>query len=146
MRTLTQTMKSRLNALKISLIVLLLVGFAQSGMAAPHPIQWASRHKLLIVTSAVMFAASAADAQSSIEAEKRCAACVEMNPFVGSRPSTPAFWSFTLVGNSGVTFLNWHLLKRNRSSDKAFILTLTGVAASLHAYAAYHNAGLPTVK
>jgi hypothetical protein len=125
--------------LRTTVLSLSLAGCAQ---AAPHPLQWANRHKLLIASSAVMFAASALDAQTSIDAQKRCPMCSEANPFVGPHPSAPAFWSFVVAGNSGVTLLDWRLLKRNRRVDKSFIVTITGIAASLHAYAAYHNTTL----
>jgi hypothetical protein len=133
-------------AVRTTLLLLCLVACAQVTMAAPHPIRWANRHKLLIITSAVMFAASAADAQTSIDAEKRCPACTETNPFVGSHPSSTVLWSFVVAGNSGVTLLDWRLLRRNRNADKSFLLTITGLAASLHACAAYHNSTLASPK
>jgi hypothetical protein len=130
--------------IRTALLAAVLSTCAQAAIASPHPIRWVGHHKLLIATSAIMFAASAMDAQTSIDAERRCPACVETNLIVGPRPSTTAFWSFVAAGNSGVTLLNWYSLKHNRPQDKSFTVIVTGVAASLHAYAAYRNTTLPT--
>jgi hypothetical protein len=139
-----QNSGAKLGLIRTALLSAALGTCAQAAIASPHPIRWVGRHKLLIATSAIMFAASAVDAQTSIDAERRCPTCAETNPIVGARPSATAFWSFVVVGNSGVTLLNWYSLKHNRPQDKSFTVIVTGVAASLHAYAAYHNTTLPT--
>jgi hypothetical protein len=140
-----KTLELKSFLVRTTLLFLSLTGCATAATAAPHPIRWANRHRFLMATSAVMFAASAADAQTSMDAQKRCPVCSEANPFVGPHPSAPTFWSFVIAGDSGVALLDWRLLKRNRTVDKSALLTITGLAASLHAYAAYHNTTLPVM-
>ena len=128
--------------IQTAVISILLFICAQRAGASPHPIQWIGHHKLLVATSALLFAAEAADAQTSTETQRRCPACLETNPIVGRHPSATELWSVVVAEDLGMTLFDRYALESDHKFAKPLTVGLTEVVASVHAYAAYHNTTL----
>ena len=121
-----QSAPTKVDAMRTAAVAMVLFVCAQTAGARPHPIRWVGRHKLLVATSALLFAAQAADAQTSIETQRRCPTCSEMNPIVGSHPSASELWSVVVAENVGITLFNRHWFKSDSEFEKPVTVGLTG--------------------
>ena len=127
------------------LVTLLVLIPFESAAGRPHPIRWATQHKIFVVTTGALFAAQAADVQTSLAIQQSCRTCVETNPFVGRHPSAGELWSVAAAESFAGAIINWRLLKSESKVQKSVALSVTSAAILLHSRAAYENSTLTTV-
>jgi|SRR5579872_2158027 len=137
--------------------------------ANPHPIRWAKHHKLLIATSAIFLAADFADSKTSIDVQRRCPTCIELNDDVfGLHPSPARMWGESAAFDAAYVWVDWFgtkdtgltgtkdfapeekakhpILYKACWLEKPITVGVMLYAASAHARAAYLNAQIPTTK
>lgn len=127
-------------------VVLLLAAPIRSAEAHPHLVSWMKHHKVFVAASAAIFAASAADAVTSIHALERCLDCTEANPFLGQHPSSRTYWSVSIASSAMTSVCEWY---GERISDdygfmKPVARTFAGAVIVTHVVDAYANSTRPS--
>lgn len=116
----------------------------------PHPIRWFKHHKMAVITSAIMYAANAADVISTIKLQERCKTCAEQAWFFGKRPSPAKLWGISSAEFALFDIFNLALLTPSPDApagddtNTGAALIIDGMFTGGHIYGAYHNAGLPS--
>jgi len=150
---------------KTILAVLLLTLAPVAAQARPHPIQFVKHHKLLIITSAAFLAADIADTKETIQAQRRCPACVETSDLYGPHPSPARLWGESAALDAGYIWFTWFgtkdtgltgtkdftpaereahpTLYRLVWMEKPATVAVMAFATVGHARAAYHNSEIP---
>jgi hypothetical protein len=110
--------------LKILLLAILML-FTVSVNAGPKSLyltnvyHWAGHHKFELLVDASMFAASAADVESSYRSQHQACNCVvETNPFLGPRPSRAELWGVKLPFDVGLSIINHYTANAKYDNGK----------------------------
>lgn len=104
----------------------------------PHPVlvmHFLKTHKMLLLSSGVLFAANAAYARNYIQMQQRCPQCL----FYGqTRPASFAsFDGKVLAGLAGTTVIDYYILRLHRTDAKVGVWAIVGSAAAWQAVFAY---------
>lgn len=108
------------------------------GFFKPHPIlavHFLKNHKMLLLSSAVLFAANAAYARNYVQMQQRCPQCL----FSGQTrpPSVARFDGLNLAGLAGATVMDYYIFRLHRSDAKICVWGVVGWAALEQARFAY---------
>jgi len=104
----------------------------------PHPIRamhFLQNHKMLLLSSAVLFAANAAYTRNYVQMQQRCPQCL----FSGqTRPASVASVDGkVLVGLASTTIIDYYILRLHRTDAKVGVWVIIGSAAAWQAKFAY---------
>src|SRR5487761_387559 len=100
------------------------------GVLKPHPmlaIHFLQHHKLLLLSSGVLFAANAVYARNYINMQNRCPQCL----FGGQKrpPSLARFDGLNLVGLAGATVMDYYILPLHRTDADVSVGIMVACAA-----------------
>lgn len=117
-------------------------GFKGPGMEflKPHPIlamHFLKTHKMLLLSSGVLFAANAAYARNYVQMQQRCPQCLYYGQ---TRPAS--FVSIdgkVLAGLAGTTVIDYYILRLHRTDAKVGVWAIVGSAAAWQASFAYSD-------
>jgi len=104
----------------------------------PHPIlavHFLQHHKMLVLSSGILFAANAAYARNYVQMQQRCPQCL----FSGQTrpPSVARFDGLNLAALGGATAIDYYILRLHRTDAKVGVWGMVGWAAVLQAKFAY---------
>lgn len=104
----------------------------------PHPVlvmRFLKTHKMLLLSSAVLFASNAAYTRNYVQMQQRCPQCL----FSGqTRPaSVLSVDGKVLAGLAGTTVIDYYILRLHRTDAKVGVWAIVGSAAAWQATFAY---------